>query len=119
MAITAHTRKVLWGITGFYVLGIVLLAVVFGISTHKNNEFKPQNEFKLINWVHLGVFSFCKLRRSVRYPLRGFGRSRNIPRCSPDEEEITSQAIRFPKLLYVLSLAGAERTPDAGWRSRY
>jgi len=60
----SNTRKVLWGITGFYVLGIVLLAVVFGISTHKNNEFKPQNEFKLINWVHLGVFS---INRAVVY----------------------------------------------------
>jgi F-type H+-transporting ATPase subunit a len=59
-----NTRKVLWSIAGFYVLGIVLLAAVFGISTHKNNEFKPQNEFKLINWVHLGVLS---INRAVLY----------------------------------------------------
>jgi F-type H+-transporting ATPase subunit a len=59
-----NTRKVLWSIAGFYVLGIVLLAAVFGISTHKNNEFKPQNEFKLINWVHLGVLS---INRAVVY----------------------------------------------------
>jgi F-type H+-transporting ATPase subunit a len=60
----SNTRKVLLGIAGFYVLGLVLLAAIFGISTHKNNEFQPQNEFKLINWVHLGVFS---INRAVVY----------------------------------------------------
>jgi F-type H+-transporting ATPase subunit a len=59
-----RTRKVLWSIAGFYVLGLVLLAVVFGITTHKNNAFQPQNEFKLTNWVHLGVFS---INRAVLY----------------------------------------------------
>jgi F-type H+-transporting ATPase subunit a len=59
-----NTRKVLWSIAGFYVLGIVLLAAVFGITTHKNNAFQPQNEFKLTNWVHLGVFS---INRAVVY----------------------------------------------------
>jgi F-type H+-transporting ATPase subunit a len=60
----SNTRKVLWGIAAFYVLGLILLAAIFGISTHKNNEFQPQNEFKLINWVHLGVFS---INRAVVY----------------------------------------------------
>jgi F-type H+-transporting ATPase subunit a len=59
-----RTRKVLWSIAGFYVVGLVLLAVVFGITTHKNNQFQPQNEFKLTNWVHLGVFS---INRAVLY----------------------------------------------------
>ena len=57
-------RKVLWGIAGFYILGLILLAVIFGPTTHKNNEFQPQNEFKLTNWVHLGVFS---INRAVLY----------------------------------------------------
>jgi F-type H+-transporting ATPase subunit a len=60
----SNTRKVLLGIAGFYVLGLVLLAVVFGITTHKNDAFQPQNEFKLINWVSLGVFS---INRAVLY----------------------------------------------------
>ena len=58
------TRKVIWGIFGFYLLGLILLVLIFGINTHTNNEFQPQNEFKLINWVHLGVFS---INRAVVY----------------------------------------------------
>jgi F-type H+-transporting ATPase subunit a len=56
--------KVLWGITAFYVLGLIALVVIFGISTHMNHEFLPQNEFKLVNWVSLGVFS---INRAVLY----------------------------------------------------
>jgi len=56
--------KVLWGITAFYVFGLIVLAVIFGISTHMNHEFLPQNEFKLVNWVDLGVFS---INRAVLY----------------------------------------------------
>lgn len=60
----SNTRKVLWALAGFYVVGLVALMVIFGITTHKNNEFQPQNEFKLTNWVHLGVFS---INRAVLY----------------------------------------------------
>jgi F-type H+-transporting ATPase subunit a len=60
----SNTKKVLWGLAGFYVFGLILLMVIFGITTHKNNEFQPQNEFKLTNWVHLGVFS---INRAVLY----------------------------------------------------
>jgi F-type H+-transporting ATPase subunit a len=58
------TRKILLSIAGFYVLGIVLLAVIFGVSGHKNNEFQIQNEFKLTNWVNLGLLS---INRAVLY----------------------------------------------------
>ena len=60
----SNTRKVLWALAGFYVVGLVALMIIFGITTHKNNEFQPQNEFKLTNWVHLGVFS---INRAVLY----------------------------------------------------
>jgi F-type H+-transporting ATPase subunit a len=60
----SNTRKVIWGIAGFYVLGLVLLGVLFGISSHKNTSFQIQNEFKLTNWVNLGVFS---INRAVVY----------------------------------------------------
>jgi len=60
----SRTQKVLLAIFGFYVLGIVLLLVLFGFSSHKNNSFQIQNEFKLINWVSLGVFS---INRAVLY----------------------------------------------------
>ena len=60
----SNTRKILWAIAAFYVGGLILLIVIFGATTHKNNEFQPQNEFKLTNWVHLGVFS---INRAVLY----------------------------------------------------
>jgi F-type H+-transporting ATPase subunit a len=59
----SNTRKVLYGVLGFYVVGIVLLVVIFGFG-HKNNVFQIQNEFKLTNWVDLGVFS---INRAVLY----------------------------------------------------
>jgi len=60
----SKTAKILWAIFGFYAGGLILLMLIFGISTHKNNEFQPQNEFKLIDWVHAGVFS---INRAVVY----------------------------------------------------
>ena len=59
----SNTRKVLWGIFGVYLVGILLLVVIFGFG-HQNHEFQIQNEFKLLNWVHLGVFS---INRAVLY----------------------------------------------------
>jgi F-type H+-transporting ATPase subunit a len=61
----SSTRKLLLSIFGFYVLGIVLLVLIFGFG-QKNNSFQIQNEFKLINWVSLGVFS---INRAVVYLL--------------------------------------------------
>jgi F-type H+-transporting ATPase subunit a len=57
-------RKIFLGVGGFYLAGIVLLLVLFGFSSHKNNAYQVQNEFKLTNWVHLGVFS---INRAVLY----------------------------------------------------
>jgi F-type H+-transporting ATPase subunit a len=59
----SSTRKLLLSIFGFYLFGIVLLLVIFGIGK-KNNSFQIQNEFKLVNWVNLGVFS---INRAVVY----------------------------------------------------
>ena len=59
----SNTRKIMYGVLGFYVVGIVLLVIIFGFG-HKNNVFQIQNEFKLINWVNLGVFS---INRAVLY----------------------------------------------------
>jgi F-type H+-transporting ATPase subunit a len=55
-----NRRKLLLGIGGFYLLGMILLIVLFGAGGTKNNDFHPQDEFKLYNWVHLGVFSVNK-----------------------------------------------------------
>ncbi len=59
----SNGRKIFFGILGFYLGGLILLLVIFGFG-HKNNEFQIQNEFKLDNWVHLGVFS---INRAVLY----------------------------------------------------
>jgi F-type H+-transporting ATPase subunit a len=58
------TRKVLLGIGAFYVVGLVLLIVIFGLTSHKNTGFNITNEFKLVNWVSLGLLS---INRAVLY----------------------------------------------------
>ena len=58
------TRKILLGIGAFYLLGIVLLVLLYGVTQHRNNTFQIQNEFKLVNWVSLGVLS---INRAVLY----------------------------------------------------
>ena len=55
-------NKVLIGF-GVYLLVIILLAVLFG-NAGKNDEFQPQNEFKLPAWVNIKV---CR-HRPVRQP---------------------------------------------------
>jgi F-type H+-transporting ATPase subunit a len=59
----SNTKKILWSLVGIYVVGTILLVVIFGFG-HKNNSFQIQNEFKLTNWVDLGVFS---INRAVLY----------------------------------------------------
>lgn len=46
-------RKALLGV-GLYVLLMVALVVIFG-SDGKNEEFQPQNEFKLDPWISLNI----------------------------------------------------------------
>jgi F-type H+-transporting ATPase subunit a len=48
----SQRRKLLLGIAGFYMVGLILVGVIFG-SAGKNDEFKPQDEFKLIDWINL------------------------------------------------------------------
>jgi F-type H+-transporting ATPase subunit a len=60
----SKTRKVLLAGAGVYLGVFLLLIVIYGFTQHKNNEFQIQNEFKLINWVSLGVLS---INRAVLY----------------------------------------------------
>jgi F-type H+-transporting ATPase subunit a len=53
-------KKLLLGIGGVYLLTMVAVVVLFGAKRQDNPAFKPQNEFKLNNWVDLGVFSINK-----------------------------------------------------------
>jgi F-type H+-transporting ATPase subunit a len=60
--------KVLLGIAG-YVLVAVLLVVIFG-NEGKNEEFKPQNEFKLEPWLGIKVAGIdLSINRAVFYLL--------------------------------------------------
>jgi F-type H+-transporting ATPase subunit a len=60
----SKTRKVLLIGAGIYLGVFVLLVLIYGFTQHKNNEFQIQNEFKIVQWVHLGVFS---INRAVLY----------------------------------------------------
>jgi F-type H+-transporting ATPase subunit a len=52
-------KKTLLILAGVWVSGIVVLFVIFG-SGGRNNSYQPQNEFKLDNWIHAGIFSVNK-----------------------------------------------------------
>jgi F-type H+-transporting ATPase subunit a len=53
------TRKLLLWIGGIYIV-LALGAAVFLGSSGKNEEFKPQNEFKLDTWFSIGPIHFNK-----------------------------------------------------------
>jgi F-type H+-transporting ATPase subunit a len=53
--------KILLGIAAFYVLSLFLVVLIFGATRRDNNEFLPQNEFKLDTWINLpGPFDITK-----------------------------------------------------------
>jgi F-type H+-transporting ATPase subunit a len=58
------TQKILFACFGVYIGVFVLLLLIYGFTQHKNNTFQIQNEFKIVNWVSLGVFS---INRAVLY----------------------------------------------------
>lgn len=54
-------RKLVFGIGGVYILGFVVIALLFGAKRTDNEEFLPQNEFKLDTWFALpGPLDFNK-----------------------------------------------------------
>jgi F-type H+-transporting ATPase subunit a len=56
---------------GSYVVALIVLAVAFG-SAGKNDEFQPQNEFKLPSWVEIKVFGVdMSINRAVLYLFLG------------------------------------------------
>jgi F-type H+-transporting ATPase subunit a len=52
-------KKTLLALAGVWIGGCIVLFVVFG-SGGRNNSYQPQNEFKLDNWIHAGIFSINK-----------------------------------------------------------
>jgi F-type H+-transporting ATPase subunit a len=57
------TKQILWLLTGIWLGGTIILVAALGFG-HRNNSFQIQNEFKLINWTHWGIFS---INRAVVY----------------------------------------------------
>jgi F-type H+-transporting ATPase subunit a len=54
-------RKILFGAFGFYLLSLLAIVVIFGFTRRDNEEFQPQNEFKLDTWIDLpGPFDINK-----------------------------------------------------------
>jgi F-type H+-transporting ATPase subunit a len=54
------TKQTLLALAGVWLGGIIVLAAIYGTKGTRNESFKPQNEFKLDNWINLGVFSINK-----------------------------------------------------------
>ena len=59
----SSTKKILWSLVGVWLGGTIILVAALGFG-HRNNSFQIQNEFKLVNWTHWGLFS---LNRAVVY----------------------------------------------------
>jgi F-type H+-transporting ATPase subunit a len=55
----SQTRKILIGAGAGYVL-LIVLAIAFLGSAGRNEEFKPQDEFKLDTWFSIGPLDFNK-----------------------------------------------------------
>jgi F-type H+-transporting ATPase subunit a len=54
------TKQKLLAILAIYILGMVVIVIATGASGTRNTAFEPQNEFKLENWIDLGVLSINK-----------------------------------------------------------
>jgi F-type H+-transporting ATPase subunit a len=55
------TRKLLLGLGGLYLLTIIVAIIVGGATRNDNDEFQPQEEFRLITWINLpGPLDFNK-----------------------------------------------------------
>jgi F-type H+-transporting ATPase subunit a len=53
-------KRTLLILFGIYVAGLIALIAIYGFKGQRNNIYKPQDEFKLENWVNLGIFSINK-----------------------------------------------------------
>jgi len=57
-------NKILLAILGFYAGSLILVVAIFGFTRRDNEEFAPQNEFRLDAWIELGPFD---ITRAVLY----------------------------------------------------
>lgn len=56
----SKSKKIGYGVLGVYVLTFIVVAVIFGATRRDNDEFLPQNDFKLDTWFSLGPIDFNK-----------------------------------------------------------
>ncbi len=62
---TSKGKKILYGVVGAWIGGIVLFIILFGFKSHKapsvaSGVFSPTDEFKLDTWFKLGPIAFDK-----------------------------------------------------------
>lgn len=62
------TKRKLLALLGVYLAGLVVLVVTTGVHGQRNTTFKPQNEFKLDDWIpiHLGSVNMS-INKAVMY----------------------------------------------------
>ncbi len=54
----SQSRKILLGAGGAYLVLVILAFILFG--TRGRQDFVPQEEFELPDWISLGVFTINK-----------------------------------------------------------
>ena len=86
-------KRIALVVGGIYFFLVVLAIGIFGWARLDNDEFKPQNEFKLDAWIELGPFDFTK---AVLYLM-------------------IASALTIGTMLYVSKRMQAR--PKVGWRS--
>jgi F-type H+-transporting ATPase subunit a len=57
---TGGVKRTLLILLAIYLTGLVALIAIYGFKGVRNTSYKPQDEFKLENWVNLGIFSINK-----------------------------------------------------------
>jgi F-type H+-transporting ATPase subunit a len=53
-------NKILFAVLGVYLGSLIVVIAIFGFARLDNEEFAPQNEFRLDTWVELGPFDINK-----------------------------------------------------------
>ncbi len=56
----SRRRQITYLVLLAYLVGLVVLALVFGIKTHRNNSFNIVSPYQLVTWAHLGPININK-----------------------------------------------------------
>jgi F-type H+-transporting ATPase subunit a len=63
----SRRRQIVYMIVGVYLAGLIAIALIFGIHTHRNNSFNIVSPYQLVTWVHL--IGPLNLNKAVLYLL--------------------------------------------------